>query len=47
MHEIKINRIIININNISTIGMCTSLVYIGEKLEKVVNVQLISEYKRC
>lgn len=48
MYEVKThcpNRIIINMNKVLTIGMYSSLDYIGEKLEKVINVQLIGKYK--
>lgn len=48
MHRVKThhsNRIIVNINEILTIGMCSSLVYIGKKQEKVINIQLVGEYK--
>lgn len=46
MHEVKShcpNRIIINMNKVLKIGMFPSLVYIGEKLKKAINVQLMSE----
>ena len=37
MHRVKThhsNRIIINMNEILTVGMCSSLVYIGKKTGK-------------
>ena len=50
MHEVKThcpNIIVVNINKVLKISMFTSFVYIGEKLKKLINVQLIGDSKQC